>query len=237
MPAPRYFSQLVPGAASRDALPSLQPRPLLFRPGGPGAEVPPHLLPDAVMPAQESRREQPGVLDAELAIARTLPRAAITPTVQRETPTPKASPSAPMAQIRPRPDREFSNRVPASAFDAPPAIRTASATRHAARPIEQSSETAAQPGPRLPPPGPAPLTAPFVNPVPRPYRTDPVADAPAPSLRIGTLEVRVAAPKTSHQTPARHVPSPVRQPARQPPRGSAHARIARPFATFGFNQS
>ena len=237
MPAPRYFSQLVPGAPSRDELPSLQPRPLLFRPGGSGAEVPPHLVPDAVMPAQESRREQPRVRDAEPAIARTIPRAATTQTVPKETPTPKASPSAPVAQIWPRPDREFSNRVPAVAFDAPPAIRTASTTRHAARAIEQSSETAARPSPRLPPSGPAPLAAAFVNPMPRPSRTDPVADAPTPSLRIGTLEVRVAAPKTSHQTPARHVPSPVRQPTHQPSRASAHARIARPFATFGFNQS
>ena len=224
----RYFSQLVPGAASRDALPSLQPRPLLFRPGGSGADVPPHLLPVAVMPARENRRAPPSARDAEPLTARTPPPAAMQQTPPMQTPTPRAS-VAPPVPIRPQPEREFFNRMPAVSSDAPPPIRTASTTRPAAK----STEPAAQQSPRHPPPEPAPLAAPSVPPIPRPYRTDSIAAPPTPSLRIGTLEVRVAAPKTSPQAPARHVPSPARQPAR----ASVQARIARPFATFGFNQS
>ncbi len=66
-------------------------------------------------------------------------------------------------------------------------------------------------------------------PPPPPRRT--VPNAQPAGLRIGTLEVRVAEPRPSHPPQARPMP-PGPMPA-----AAAPARIARPFATFGLNQS
>ena len=101
----------------------------------------------------------------------------------------------------------------------PPAPRVVPAAAPT-RPVP--SETAAEPrGQRMSPTPPAPL---------RPAIRPAVADAAA-GLRIGTLEVRVAAP--SVPAPPQVIVAP------PPPRGAAGApgRISRPFASFGFGQS
>ena len=230
MARPSYFSQLVPRTGSRDAVPLLQPRPLLFRPGGSGADLLPHIWPAAQGRAWENARS-PGSPTGRGATPMATP-----PAQMATRPAPMATPPAPMAtlplaslapvaaaaQIPPPPRPERAAGPAVMGRDAPSSNRIPDPSE-----IQRSAEptgTAASSAPPQPFTGPTPS-------LPRPHRIAPAVDAPAAGLRIGTLEVRVAAPRTAPQPQARPV-----QPRQSAP-ASAPARIARPFATFGFNQS
>ncbi len=134
--------------------------------------------------------------------------------------------AVPVATATPgrRQDHERSNGDAAGSLSAAPHANAAPPQR-AAVPISTPAEPRARPG------SPTALVPPQA--VPRPAIRPAAADA-STGLRIGTLEVRVAAPPAAAPTPS------IAAPAAQKRRGQIGgppARIARPFALFGLGQS
>lgn len=257
MRRPSYFSQFVPAPSSLTAAPLLQPPRLLFRggpsgvdmvvprpastaPTEPGAAMPPDF---ETRPAGRSRADgEPPTKQAPATPAQA--SAAIR---RAPMPFPEGSrPAVPTVREAAPPNRALSPTsarpvlAPAgsSAAAAPPAMRAASEAASAPATTVSSARLAAPPA-DLPPASSraaSPVLPPRAQaassiPISLPPRRAAAGGAPDAGLRIGTLEVRVAAPPAAPQANAR--PS--------QPRAAAPAipapRIARPFAAFGLNQS
>jgi len=257
MRRPSYFSQFVAAPASHAPMPLLQPPRLLFR-GGPFGVDMLVARPAATTPGQLEAATPPDIENKPGRLARTddeppitqppaMP-ASVSGTVQRvPVPFPERSGRAGLtAQNAPPSNHSLS---PASARGAfiPAGLSTMSAVAPAVRDVSAAAFAAAAPSPAslvaLPPDLRRPLAGaasqivpprPQVAspmPIPLPPRRTAAAETAGAGLRIGTLEIRVAAPPTASQAKARSVePRPVSPVSPAP-------RIARPFATFGLSQS
>jgi hypothetical protein len=213
-------------------VPLLQPRPLLFRPDASGAEIPPHLRGAAVaMPPGSARSLSTAGRDVPSTIA---PSAAMPGAMMPAGPMPNGVMPPATGNASARSHHGHGAGTETIGQNAPVRDRSpdASGARRDSGSTGQSGATLA-PLPRSPALAePAPMMTPMPgSPLPR-HR---IADAPD-GLRIGTLEVRVAAPRTAPQPHARPAQGGPAQP-RPSPLASTPTRIARPFATFGFNQS
>jgi hypothetical protein len=257
MRRPSYFSQFVAAPASHAPMPLLQPPRLLFR-GGPfgvdmlvprPAATTPGQLEAATPPDIENRPGRRARPDDEPPITqRAAMPASVSVAVQRvPVPFPERSSRAGLtAQNAPPSNHSLSPASTRGAF-VPAGLSTMSAIPPSVRDVSAAAFAAAAPPPApfvaLPPDLPPPLAAaasPIVPPrpqaastmsIPLPPRRTAAAETAGAGLRIGTLEIRVAAPPAASQAKARSVePQPV-SPASPAP------RIARPFAAFGLSQS
>jgi hypothetical protein len=254
MRRPSYFSQFVAAPASHAPMPLLQPPRLLFRGGPFGVDmlVP---RPAATTPGQLEAATPPDIVNKAGRRARpdderpiTQP-AAMPASVSVGVPVPfpeRSSRAGLTAQNAPPSNHPLS---PASARGAfvPAGLSMMSAVPPAVRDVSAAIFAAAAPPPAplvaLPPDLPPPLAgaaSPIVParpqaaspmPIPLPPRRTAAAETAGTGLRIGTLEIRVAAPPAVSQAKARSLePRPVSPASPAPP-------IARPLATFGLSQS
>lgn len=259
MRRPSYFSQFVAAPASLTAAPLLQPPRLLFRGGPSGIDmVVPRPAsttptePGAAMPPDfETRPGRRGRSDGEPPTT----QAPATPTQAsaaiRRVPAPlpeDSRPAVPTVREAALPNRSLSPTsarpvlAPAglsAAAAAPPAMRAASEAAPAAATAMAPSARLAAPPADLPPASSRasssvlPPGSQAASPIPTPLtqRRGAVGGTPDAGLRIGTLEVRVAAPPAAPQANARPIQPRAAAPAIPAP------RIARPFTAFGLNQS
>ena len=257
MRRPSYFSQFVAAPASRIAAPLLQPPRLLFRGGPSGVDMlmprPASVTPEELEPATpadferrsgRSRRPDPEPPTTQAAATPTQ-----TPATLRRVPAafPEGSGRAVLTERKAAlPNRSLSPTsarpvlAPAGLSAAPAALPTKRDVSEAA-----SAATAARSVPLAVPPAdlpPAPSRAAssalpprpkaaLPIPIPLPPRRGAAGGTPDAGLRIGTLEIRVAAPPTAPRANVTPIQPRAAAPATPAP------RIARPFAGFGFNQS